>query len=145
MNLRFGRCWSIRRSRARRGVRCSLFLCRRPDIAAVERARTHRAYRAVCAAVYRDCSRAHDARIDLAVRSEFGIGADAVSDAESAARAADIIVTTTPATEPVLKADWLQPGQHVTAMGSDQHSKNEIEPAALVEASGGTVVELRRG
>lgn len=68
------------------------------------------------------------------IRKEFGIEAEAVSDAKSVVAAADIIVTTTPATEPVLKADWLQPGQHVTAMGSDQHSKNELEPACLARA-----------
>ncbi|MAY63579.1 MAG: ornithine cyclodeaminase family protein [Rhizobiales bacterium] len=68
------------------------------------------------------------------IRSEKGIEAEAVSDAERAVGAADIVVTTTPATEPVLKADWLAPGQHVTAMGSDQHAKNEIEPACLTRA-----------
>ena len=68
------------------------------------------------------------------IRKEFGIEAEAVSDAKSAVAAADIVVTTTPATTPVLKADWLKPGQHVTAMGSDQHSKNEIEPACLARA-----------
>jgi len=41
------------------------------------------------------------------------------------------VVTTTPTREPVLMADWLHPGLHVTAMGSDQAGKNEIEPAAL--------------
>ena len=28
-------------------------------------------------------------------------------------------------------ADWLEPGQHVTAMGSDAEHKNEIDPAVL--------------
>ncbi|ORE93374.1 ectoine utilization protein EutC [Stappia sp. 22II-S9-Z10] len=58
----------------------------------------------------------------------------AAADARGAVAAADIIVTTTPATAPVLMADWLAPGQHVTAMGSDQHTKCEVEPAALVRA-----------
>ncbi|MEO1989128.1 MAG: ectoine utilization protein EutC [Martelella sp.] len=68
------------------------------------------------------------------IRTEDGIEALAVADPEAAVSAADIVITTTPATEPVLKADWLKPGQHVTAMGSDQHSKNEIEPACLARA-----------
>ncbi|MER9052300.1 cyclodeaminase [Mesorhizobium sp. M0923] len=42
-----------------------------------------------------------------------------------------IIVTTTPSCEPILQAQWLEPGQHVTAMGSDAEYKNEIAPAAL--------------
>lgn len=46
----------------------------------------------------------------------------------------DIIVTTTPASSPILSAAWLEPGQHVTAMGSDAEHKNEIEAAAIVRA-----------
>jgi ornithine cyclodeaminase len=47
---------------------------------------------------------------------------------------ADVVVTTTPARTPILRAEWLRPGQHVTAMGSDQHGKNELEPACLARA-----------
>ena len=36
--------------------------------------------------------------------------------------------------QPVLKAEWLHPGLHVTAMGSDQAGKNEIDPKALAAA-----------
>lgn len=45
-----------------------------------------------------------------------------------------LVVTTTPAEHPVLKAEWLHPGLHITAMGSDQAGKNEIDPAAFVAA-----------
>jgi ornithine cyclodeaminase len=45
-----------------------------------------------------------------------------------------VIVTTTPAKAPILRADWLRSGQHVTAMGSDQHDKNELEPGCLGRA-----------
>jgi len=58
----------------------------------------------------------------------------ATADPAEAAASADIIVTTTPATQPILRADWLQPGQHVTAMGSDQPGKNELDPACLARA-----------
>ena len=34
----------------------------------------------------------------------------------------------------ILEAADLPEGVHVTAMGSDQHSKNEIEPACLARA-----------
>lgn len=46
---------------------------------------------------------------------------------------ADIIVTTTPADQPILHK--AQPGQHITAMGSDAEHKNEIAPALLAAAS----------
>jgi ectoine utilization protein EutC len=64
----------------------------------------------------------------------LGIETRAEADAETAVRGADVIVTTTPSRTPILMAGWLRPGQHVTAMGSDQHTKNELDPACLAEA-----------
>lgn len=64
----------------------------------------------------------------------LGCEAEASSDAESLVRRSQLVVTTTPARAPVIHADWLHPGLHVTAMGSDQAGKNEIDPAALAAA-----------
>jgi ornithine cyclodeaminase len=64
----------------------------------------------------------------------LGIEVSAATDPAAAVAGADVVVTTTPARAPVLRAEWLQPGQHVTAMGSDQHGKNELEPACLAQA-----------
>jgi len=64
----------------------------------------------------------------------LGIDVQALSDPAEAAAQADIIVTTTPAATPILRADWLRPGQHITAMGSDQHTKSELEPACIARA-----------
>ncbi|MBJ6134449.1 cyclodeaminase [Ochrobactrum sp. GPK 3] len=52
-----------------------------------------------------------------------------VQDARKACAGVDIIVTTTPSETPLLDADWLETGQHLTAMGSDAEHKNEIDPA----------------
>jgi ornithine cyclodeaminase len=55
-----------------------------------------------------------------------------VSDSVQAATAdADIIVTTTPAQQPLLLAEHVHAGQHITAMGSDAEHKNEIDPRIL--------------
>ncbi len=62
------------------------------------------------------------------------ISVAAVDTAEEAVDGADVVVTTTPSTDALVMADWLQPGQHVTAMGSDNAHKNELEPAALAKA-----------
>lgn len=53
---------------------------------------------------------------------------------EDAVRSADVIVTTTPSTEPLVKAAWLSPGQHITAMGADAEAKTEIESGVLSRA-----------
>ncbi|MEQ8896448.1 MAG: cyclodeaminase [Roseovarius sp.] len=64
----------------------------------------------------------------------LGVEGEIVSDPAQLVAESQLVVTTTPARAPVLKAEWLHPGLHVTAMGSDQDGKNEIEPAALVKA-----------
>ena len=45
-----------------------------------------------------------------------------------------LIVTTTPAEQPLLQADMIRPGTHITAMGSDTPEKTEIAPAILAMA-----------
>jgi ornithine cyclodeaminase len=69
-----------------------------------------------------------------AAAAELDIPVEAVATVEGAVRGADVIVTTTPATKPILMAPWLEPGQHVTAMGSDAEHKNELDPNAVVRA-----------
>ena len=49
----------------------------------------------------------------------------------SATKNADIIVTSTPSGEPILKLSEIEAGQHITAMGSDADHKNEIDPAII--------------
>jgi len=80
----------------------------------------------------RDAVKAHTVAAELS--QELGFDVRAVQDAGAAVSGADVIVTTTPATSPVLEAAWLRPGQHVTAMGSDQEHKNEIDPACFSKA-----------
>ncbi|MGX8010151.1 cyclodeaminase [Mesorhizobium sp. ORM8.1] len=65
------------------------------------------------------------------LREKLGILVRAEPDAAKAAAGADIIVTTTPSTEPLIKPGFVSSGQHITAMGSDAEHKNEIAPAIL--------------
>ena len=59
---------------------------------------------------------------------------EAVADARDAVEACDVVVTTTTAREPVLRAAWLHPGLHITAVGSDSPEKQELEPEVLARA-----------
>jgi ornithine cyclodeaminase len=79
----------------------------------------------------RDLGKAKTVAAELTIR--LGITVTAEADPEIAVADADIVVTTTPSEIPILKAEWLQPGQHVTAMGSDAEHKNEIDPAAIAK------------
>lgn len=80
----------------------------------------------------RDRARAEACAADLA--KLLGIPVRAERDPERLVAMSQLVVTTTPAEKPVLKAEWLHPGLHITAMGSDQAGKNEIDPQALVRA-----------
>jgi ornithine cyclodeaminase len=77
----------------------------------------------------RDGVKAEKAAAQL--REKLGILVRAEKDPAKAAAGADVIVTTTPATEPVIHAGFVSAGQHITAMGSDAEHKNEIAPAIL--------------
>lgn len=80
----------------------------------------------------RDAEKAAACAGDLAAMLD--IDAKAVTDPAQLVAESQLVVTTTPAHEPVLRAEWLHPGLHITAMGSDAEAKNEIDPAALVRA-----------
>lgn len=80
----------------------------------------------------RNRDKANEAARELT--EKLGIAVSAIADAREAVSNADIIVTTTPSAEPILKKDWLQPGQHITAMGSDAEHKNELDPAIIAAA-----------
>jgi ornithine cyclodeaminase len=77
----------------------------------------------------RDPERAAACALEIA--SDLGIDARPEHDPARLLAESQLVVTTTPAREPVFSADWLHPGLHVTAMGSDQAGKNEIDPNAL--------------
>ncbi len=69
-----------------------------------------------------------------ALMDELEIPVRASTDIAEAVSSADVVITTTPSTEPLVRADWLRPGQHITAMGSDQGHKCELEPACIGRA-----------
>jgi ornithine cyclodeaminase len=54
--------------------------------------------------------------------------------AEEVAAAANLIVTCTPSTLPLLRAEWIRPGTHITAVGSDTAAKQELDTAILARA-----------
>jgi ornithine cyclodeaminase len=79
----------------------------------------------------RDNRRAATCAADLA--RDLDVEAEAVADPSDLAARCELIITTTPAREPVLTAAHLagRTGLHITAMGSDQAGKNEIDPHLL--------------
>jgi ornithine cyclodeaminase len=64
----------------------------------------------------------------------WGIELKAATDIDELASNCNLIVTTTSAKAPLIRADQVQPGTHITAMGSDDHGKQELEAAVLAKA-----------
>jgi ornithine cyclodeaminase/alanine dehydrogenase-like protein (mu-crystallin family) len=79
----------------------------------------------------RIASRTHEHAQALAQET----GADAVESVEEAVRGADVVVTATTSSEPVLRHEWLKPGAHVNAVGSSVKTARELDTATIVASS----------
>lgn len=53
---------------------------------------------------------------------------------EEAARGSNVIITATPSRKPILLGEWISPGTHITAMGSDSPDKQELDTSVLARA-----------
>ena len=74
--------------------------------------------------------------LDAYIKEMRGEGFDARAAAtpEAVCREADLLITATPSRTPLVQAEWLRPGQHVTALGSDSPGKQELDAACLERA-----------
>ena len=76
------------------------------------------------------------ARAEASARTfgeRLGIPVRACGDIATATAEADIVVTATPSQAPLLLAEHVRTGQHITAMGSDAEHKNEIDPRIIAD------------
>jgi alanine dehydrogenase len=64
----------------------------------------------------------------------LGIELVPVESAEAAVRGAEVLITITTAKEPVLLGEWLEPGQHVNAAGSNYAQRRELDVEAVRRA-----------
>jgi ornithine cyclodeaminase len=56
------------------------------------------------------------------------------ASAREAVAEAEVIITATGSREPIVEGEWLQPGQHITAVGADDPGKCEVGADALRRA-----------
>lgn len=76
-------------------------------------------------------ARAAELREVLGASAAGGVTVEATSIEDGVSRA-DVVVTATNAKSPVIEADWVRPGTHISAMGADGSGKQELA-AALYE------------
>jgi ornithine cyclodeaminase len=66
--------------------------------------------------------------------AEQGFKVEAAARIEELAESCNLIVTTTLAREPLLKAKDIRPGTHITAVGADAPGKQELDPEIFNKA-----------
>lgn len=66
--------------------------------------------------------------------SAEAMGLPVADDLEAAVKAADVICTATMATAPLIKGEWLQPGQHLDLIGAYKPDMREVDDAAMRRA-----------
>ncbi|MFN3994515.1 MAG: ornithine cyclodeaminase family protein [Tabrizicola flagellatus] len=66
--------------------------------------------------------------------SAEAMGLAVAEDLETAVRKADVICTATMATEPLIRGDWLQPGQHLDLIGAYKPGMREVDDRAMQRA-----------
>jgi ornithine cyclodeaminase len=98
-------------------------------------------YQIQCLAIVRDVRRViawspHRESVER-YRDEMaghGFTVDIAPDPEAVCRAATLLVTATPAKRALVRGEWLRPGVHITALGSDSPGKQELDPECLDRA-----------
>ena len=82
----------------------------------------------------RNAERALQAAGDLQSRVEAGCSVTSAPSVQEAVEGADVVITCTAARGSLVEAEWLAPGAHVTAVGSDGPGKQELDPEILRRA-----------
>ncbi|MGH9712117.1 MAG: ornithine cyclodeaminase family protein [Candidatus Acidiferrales bacterium] len=63
--------------------------------------------------------------------TRLGVPVTAVSSGEEAVRDADILITSTTTTDPVVEGRWLKSGTHINAIGANFPQKRELDAGAV--------------
>jgi ornithine cyclodeaminase len=66
--------------------------------------------------------------------SSRGYNVETTRDPGDVASSSNLVITATPSRKPLLQADQIRAGTHITAMGSDTPEKIELEPNILQKA-----------
>jgi ornithine cyclodeaminase len=80
-------------------------------------------------------SRTPERTAAFAAEAQAPFPVEAVETAEEALRAADVVVTATTATEPIVRREWLAPGAHVNAVGSSIPTTRELDAETVAAAA----------
>jgi ornithine cyclodeaminase/alanine dehydrogenase-like protein (mu-crystallin family) len=77
----------------------------------------------------------HAQRFAAETRPHYAFPIEPVVTIEAAVRGADLIVTATSSSEPVVRRDWIAPGAHLNVVGASLPSAREVDTATMAAAS----------
>jgi ectoine utilization protein EutC len=81
-----------------------------------------------------DHRRANIDRYIAAMKDRIRAEIIAAATPQEALEGSRIVITATPSRTPILFGDWVEPGTHITAMGSDGIDKQELDVSVLKKA-----------
>ena len=73
-------------------------------------------------------------RFAIECSNDFGLTVRAVETAREAVENCDIVATATWSQTPVLDAEWISPGTHINAMGSNNSTRRELPTSLIARA-----------
>jgi ornithine cyclodeaminase/alanine dehydrogenase-like protein (mu-crystallin family) len=79
-------------------------------------------------------TRAHRERFAAEMTERLGLSVEAVAKPREVVHRVDVVITITKASEPLFDGDWLAPGTHVNAAGSNRAGAREIDARTVERA-----------
>jgi ornithine cyclodeaminase len=77
--------------------------------------------------------------------NDSGIEVEAAPDVRELLQSCEVVITCTSASQPLVLSEWVRPGTHITAVGSDTPEKQELDAALLGKADRVIVDSLDQG
>lgn len=68
------------------------------------------------------------------MHARFGVPVEATGSINRAVEGSEVLLTATPAREPLVREDWVFKGTHITAVGADAPGKSEVFARVLAKA-----------
>ena len=77
----------------------------------------------------------HAKRFAAEMSAHYPFPIEPVENVEAAVRGADLIVTATSSSEPVVRREWIAAGAHLNVVGASQPNAREVDTATMAAAS----------
>jgi ornithine cyclodeaminase len=77
----------------------------------------------------------HAQKFAAELQPQYAFSIEPKKTIEAAVRGADLIVTATSSSEPIIQRDWIAPGAHLNVVGASQPTAREVDTATMAASS----------